>query len=286
MKRLIGWVLSGIIVVLGIAEIGVRTAGFVDFPLYLADSRIGYIPIPNQSGSFMNSNDWAFNELSMGTPEPFNPSPIETDILLIGDSVVFGGNPYKQGDRLGPQLARATGDAVWPISAGSWALQNQLNYLADHPEVVQAVDQIVFLLNGGDFGEPTSWRTDLTHPRSQPLSAVAYLATKYILKPTAQPTPAEMIVPTRDWRGDLVSFAATTTVPITVVIYPDRDGLDDLSAAAELPDLGVDRIISIGDDSRWSKSLYRDAIHPTPEGTGVLATIIAEHLNAPIRPLP
>lgn len=261
-----------------IAEVGVRLAGLTDVPLYSADNHIGYIPAPSQSGSFMDSHDWAFNELSMGTAEPFRPDE-RTDILLIGDSVVLGGNPYRQGDRLGPQLAQATGDTVWPISAGSWALQNELTWLEDHPAVLASVDRIVFVLNGGDFGEPSSWRSELTHPRSRPFSAAAYLASKYVLKPRPPAIAPDMAVRIEDWRKDFAAMAAATDAPIIVLLYPDRAGKDDTSPGRELLALGADRIVDLAADPRWNDTYYRDDIHPSPAGTAVLARIIQEGLG-------
>ncbi|MDP1125438.1 hypothetical protein Q5O12_28365, partial [Klebsiella pneumoniae] len=78
---------------------------------------------------------WQFNSLSMGSG-PFFPSS-DIDTLLIGDSIVLGGNPYRQQDRLGPVLQMDSKHAVWPISAGSWSISNELIYLKDHPDVLK-----------------------------------------------------------------------------------------------------------------------------------------------------
>lgn len=256
-----------------------RLSGLTDFPLYHADSRIGYIPAPSQSGSFMATNDWAFNEFSMGTPRPFAVSEA-TDILLVGDSVVYGGNPYKQQDRLGPQLEAATGATVWPISAGSWGLQNELTWLADHSNVAKSVDHIVFVLNSGDYGLPSSWRSEESHPRYRPTSSLWYLVTKYLLKPVTQDSPADLIVQPRDWRADFAAFAASVDTPITVLLYPSRDPSDDddLALGIELALLGADSVVPVSEDPAWSEAMYRDAIHPTAAGTSELARIIAESI--------
>ena len=101
MKKLIITIvaLAGIIFA---GELVVRYKGMVDFPLYDANSVIGYIPSANQKGSFLNKHTWEFNSLHMGSTD-FLTSPA-TDILLIGDSIVLGGNPLGQSERLGPQL--------------------------------------------------------------------------------------------------------------------------------------------------------------------------------------
>jgi len=83
----------------------VRAFGAVDFALNQADAQISYIPAANQQGSFLNKNRWQFNALHMGAPA-FAPNPAR-DVLLVGDSVVYGGNPYAEPDRLGPRLAAA-----------------------------------------------------------------------------------------------------------------------------------------------------------------------------------
>jgi hypothetical protein len=89
------------------------------------------------------------------------------NVLLFSDSVVYGGNAYRQQERLGPKLqALMQGrGSIWRIAAGSWALRNELAYLRLYPQVLAQVDQVVFVLNSGDFGEASSWSCELTHPR-------------------------------------------------------------------------------------------------------------------------
>ncbi|GGH51939.1 hypothetical protein GVY41_07950 [Frigidibacter albus] len=264
-------------------------AGFIDFPLYDADNRTGYIPAANQSGSFLNSRDYAVNAEHMGTADPFIPGP-GLDILLVGDSIVWGGNPYREPERLAPQLRAATGAQVWPISAGSWSLVNELNYLEDHPEVVAGSDRIVFVLNSGDFSSPSSWRDELYHPRGRPVSALYYYAQKYLLKPQAPPTPAELVVPAEDPFAKLATFLATCSCEADFWLYPTKAELEDSTGAPAVVDMGVDlttragaapeRVHLVQDISGWDPDLYKDTIHPTPAGFGVLAQGIAATLPA------
>lgn len=122
--------LKGTLALLIIGEVGLRIAGVTDFPIYDVDDEIGYVPSPSQSGRFLRSHDWVFNEHSMGTARPWSPDARQ-DVLLIGNSIVMGGNPYRQADKLGPLLARQLGDhfAVWPIAAGGWTNVNESVYL-------------------------------------------------------------------------------------------------------------------------------------------------------------
>src|ERR1035438_8247662 len=103
MKKVAGVrLLALLFLLLAATELAVRLSGVVDFPTYLTDSEIGYLPRPNQSGSFLHINDWVFNDRSMGTAAAWDSSK-RPNLLLIGNSVVMGGNPYAQKDKLGPQ---------------------------------------------------------------------------------------------------------------------------------------------------------------------------------------
>jgi hypothetical protein len=121
--KILGWCAFALLASLAICEIALRMAGTLDFPLFEAGPPYGYIPKHSQSGAFLHKNDWVFNERSMGTSRPFEASGDAVDTLLIGDSIVSGGNPYRQGQRLGPQLEERIGGRVWPISASSWSAE-------------------------------------------------------------------------------------------------------------------------------------------------------------------
>lgn len=278
-------ILMGTVLVLVLIEIGVRASGIVDFPLYYADNRIGYIPKPNQSGKFLRIHDWQFNSLSMGASE-FKPNDTVVDTLLIGDSVVLGGNPYKQADRLGPQLQKIRGGNVWPISAGSWGLRNELIYLNLHPDVVANVDELIFVLNSGDFAEASSWACEETHPRSYPIYATAYIVKKYLYNwSSCGATPAELKVPEGNWKLELKLLLQSQLIKdkkVYFFLYPDKNEFENkilareqlLVHSSELSAAGAMNINYISDDSRWDVRFYRDAIHPTVDGTRMLASII------------
>jgi hypothetical protein len=63
-----------------------------------------------------------------------------------------------------------TGWQVSPISAGSWALQNELTYMRQHPDILQKMDAVLILSNAGDFGEPSSWASGLPTQRNSQIS--------------------------------------------------------------------------------------------------------------------
>lgn len=266
------------------AEFALRLMGVINFPLFDANARIGYIPRPQQIGVFAGRTAWEFNERSMGTWRPFEPG--NNDIVLVGDSIVFGGTKHRSFERLGPQLELATGTMVWPISTPSWALQNELQYLLDNPDVLAAAGRLVIVVNKEDFGNPASWRSDLTHPRSRPRSALVYLIRKafarWIYK-RKLPFKDQYRVPSASYIAMFRDVAAQVRKPIDVVFYAHRADFvaGNYRAAAALDDLAregaVIHLATTADN--WSADFYEDTVHPTPEGLRRLATTIATALG-------
>ncbi len=283
--------LAGLVIALASVELAARLSGATDFPIYQVDATIGYIPAKNQSGRFLNKNQWIFNELSMGAGR-FTPGS-QVDTLLVGDSIVLGGNPISQEHRLGPLLSKKLGAPVWPISAGSWSISNELTYLRLHPEVVEKSDRIVFVLNGGDLvDEASHWRCERYHPRVRPWSSAWYLLDKNLLHlEDCETFKPEMTPPVRSWRkdlGDFLMLPALRGKNVYVVIYPDVNEIKTESVLnafekkmsdqlASFPSL---KIIKVGFDRRWARAAYRDGIHPSEGGNKTLADIIADHIWA------
>ena len=130
------------ILVLGVAvatELGIRLVGMLDFPIYAVDPDLGYRTRPNQSGSFLHRNTWAFNDRGMPIGENWDPRK-RPNLLLIGNSIIMGGNPYPQQDKVGPLVQRELGDgiAVWPAAVGGWTQVNETAYLEHNADVVSA----------------------------------------------------------------------------------------------------------------------------------------------------
>lgn len=277
------------VITLGFCEILIRAVGFADFPLYDADSVIGYIPAPSQSGNFLLNKGWKFNEKSMGG-SPFVTSSA-TDTLILGDSIVFGGNPFREHERLAPRLQQQLGHAVWPVSAGSWSLRNELKYLQLHPDVAQGSDEFIFVTNNGDFDKASSWSCDRNHPRQHPIWATLFVFRKYIFDwDSCDSTPKQLLLSEGDWKLELQQFFMSEQVrekSVKFILYPDRDEVSGKRAIADLELRGIDitlqskysrarvSVYSVFRDSRWTIDQYRDGIHPTIDGTRILAEIIA-----------
>jgi hypothetical protein len=285
-----------------LGEMLMRVFGMIDFPIYHTDDQIGYIPEPGQQGEFLHKNRWVINDRSMGTGR-WEPN-VDRDILLIGDSIVWGGNMLSQAQKLGPLLEkRMLGWRVWPISAGSWSAANEVIYLDRNPDVQIEGDVLVWILNTGDFDVPSKWASDETHPRHHPASALLYLSQKYVLPrffPSTVPGKPVEIVPATEsaFRDKLAQLRAQNpNREMLFLVYPRQDELKPAGEWAEAfyqefltrlhEDLGAEaKVVEVREDERWNANLYRDSIHPSPPGNAVLADIIAGHLNAkPVDPV-
>lgn len=106
--------------------------GFCNAPLYLEDPDFEYVYAPNQN-HFRFRNVVRTNEVSMRS-EPISASDT-TVILLIGDSVINGGNPTDHNELASTILEKKLTEKfkrkirVLNISAGSWGPDNAFAFL-------------------------------------------------------------------------------------------------------------------------------------------------------------
>jgi hypothetical protein len=98
------------------SELYLHYAGYGSFPIYDVDNDIQYIPAANQHGRFLNRYAWFFNNRHMGNISNWSPE-IHPNLLLIGNSIVFGSNTVNPDDKLGPLLER-----IWAgdTPCGQW----------------------------------------------------------------------------------------------------------------------------------------------------------------------
>lgn len=281
--------------VLGItgAEIGLRCMGLIDFPIYDTDPEIGYIPRASQSGKFLNKNSWALNEVNMGTSEKWNPETAE-NLLLVGDSIVWGGNPIDQKDKLAPRLqALVTEAKIWPVSAGSWTVENPQIWMNRHPEVLASVNRIVWIVNSADFAPASKWSNELTHPRKKPESAILYVAKKYLLpkvgltRSSSESLGKEHTIDltiAKQWSEALKKFK-DRNIRIVIVLYPTKAELQNKQQYSEFSMVSKKvlsdsiEFLDLSTETTWKDSYYRDEIHPNVRGYQHLAGLIAKRLK-------
>jgi lysophospholipase L1-like esterase len=282
-----------------IAELLIRQKGVMDFPLYDVDQEIGYIPRPNQNGMYLNRISWRVNGKNM-TAGAWRPDE-KPDLLLIGDSVVWGGEEYRHEEKLGPQLQAQLPDwSVWSVGASSWSISNEIAYLQRNPDVVEAADLILWVLNSGDFGPRALFVTDANTPRSRPWSANLYALRKYVLPAGFKqwvrggvwllfPNPQEPMVDPKDSVARLEKFLqelGANGKKTLILLYPSRTELEQRKGALDEFLQTLRGIQSPGLEvldgrtlEAWGEGNYRDGIHPTVEGNNRLAHSLAKEVN-------
>lgn len=292
--------LKGVLALLITAELGLRIAGVTDFPTYDVDDGIGYVPSPGQSGAFLRTHDWVFNEHSMGTARPWSPDA-RVDVLLIGNSIVMGGNPYRQQDKLGPLIERRLGTnfAIWPIAAGGWTNVNQSVYMQRHPEVRAGADLFVWEFMSGGVSDLSRWRGEYVFPQRKPLLATWYALRRYVLPKVMHfnmdelpPTGESRSAMTQQFEAQLAQLATKTgaSTPGILFIYPAKAEYEMatqhrewLSERPLLTALAAKYKLAVADLSAnpaWNKTMYRDDVHPTEQGNVVIADMLSTAILA------
>jgi hypothetical protein len=286
-----------VVMAFGIAEMGIRASGLTDVPAYRADSEIGYIVKPNQSGRFLNKNAWAFNDKSMPTERAWGPTK-PMNIMVIGNSIVMGGNPFDQKDKLIPQIEKNLGSkySVWPVGIGGWTTVNEMAYLARNPDVVKSTNFFIWEYMPGGLSGLSEWRGDYVFPKERPVWATWYVFRRYVWPRLLSLNMSELPPPARQLEDRyLANFDAQVAAlckstgpkhPGIIFLYPERGDLLMARHSTEwLPERKALEAISakygltlvdVAQNSAWTESLYRDHVHPSVLGNVVLAKIISD----------
>jgi hypothetical protein len=284
-------------------ELLLRALGAIDLPLYVLDDAVRYQYRPAQTGVFLNRNHWAVNERSMPTSRAWRPGVVP-DVLLIGNSIVAGGNPYDQSEKLAPLMERAASTrlAVWPVATGGWSTVNELAYLETHPDVVASADFFVWSHVEGGLGGAAPWLGDRLFPHRPPRSALVFVFQRYaaprlglagadglggeaVYAPSA-PDPAAYARHLERFERTVAALARASgrRTPGVLLLYPTleqlsaaRRGVEWLPERTDLERVAAAHGVWIVDLTRfpeWTDRLYKDGIHPTANGNAVLARIL------------
>jgi hypothetical protein len=164
--------------------------GLGDPPLYKADRTMEYLLQPSKT-YFRFHDRFAVNRYSMRADDfpPQKSSPAELRVLVIGDSIIYGGVRIDQEDidteilkrDLERQLGRPL--VVGNASAKSWGPPNELAYLERFGTLDS--DIVVLELSSHDYADsPTFFPVvgiAAEYPGTKPRSALADLFKTYIL---------------------------------------------------------------------------------------------------------
>lgn len=298
------WFKFGLIAIalIGITvEIALHALGAVDFPIYDIDDKIGYVPKADQQGHFLNKNDWVLNNRALGTVHQWPTDSLnKNNVMLVGDSVVWGGNPLKQKDKLGDQLEKRLGSnfAVWPASAGGWSAANEIEMINHNLDIYQQSSSVVWFINSGDFSPLAESAGPLIHPNKTIICATCFYVQKYMLPKLGiqigmenPPIDTSAHFDPKVWKSfsDIVSLRLKNNKSIVFVIYPNtnellkRDWLGYEKLLEQMNSICSTKnieCIDLSKEQKWNESFYRDGIHPSVEGNQVLAEIISLKFNS------
>lgn len=283
-----------VIVIVVLVEILLRIKGVLDFPVYKIESNGHYTLASNQSGSFLQKNQWFVNSSGF-----INKKELDTSkpyIILIGDSVVYGGNPVNYYDRIGEKLENKIKKNVYIGALGGWSLQNEIQFINKNIDTIKSADKLIIQFDSGDLsGLATAESGSITHPVEKPKSAIIYCIKKYIYPKLFSQSEQSELPPIPDnsesngtWDNDLLNISKNVKGKILFVLYPDSKALENKKLwdlqTKEIKDfikLHEDKfeILDLTEFHEWNSKLYRDGVHPNIQGNIVVADIIAQKIT-------
>lgn len=244
LKRVSMWGVCLLVGGLLAGELGARyVAGLGDPPLYVLDSEIEYLLVPNQKCRRFG-HDYIVNKWSMRAGEISEhrvAGSSDYRVMVIGDSIVNGGAKIDQGELATTMLARVSlakecgpheRMVVGNMSAGSWGPPNELAYVKRFG--LFDADLLVIVLNSDDYDDvPGLEYIGSAWPRSKPTFALQELMGVYgwkaackVLGRPAEPLPPvhgatheEDVEQCRAAFVELVGLARSKGARVAVVQY-------------------------------------------------------------------
>lgn len=293
------WLSAGVVLAamwLTAAELALRASGYASPLLFAADADYEYYPAPNQDTHRLDVRIRT-NRFGMRSPD-FDPATeTRQRVLVLGDSVIHGGNWTDQ-DALA--TSRLTDDTrlMLNISAGSWGPGNMLAYLQRHGSY--AAERAILVLSSHDWLDDRSFAPphEYATPTRSPRLALARLVDQYVLQGPAR-EDARTQQPGRegDARRSLAALLDMLGHERACIVMhwtahelangadPEMRQILDLAAQRSVPVISADVFyrpaFQAGDD------IYRDDIHPNDAGQQLLAEAMRACLvDAPVRPAP
>jgi len=287
-----------------ISEVGLRAImGLGDPPLYVADPEIGYLLAPQQKLRRQGSQ-YETNQYSMRS-QPLQ-AEAKNRILLVGDSVVNGSWWTDQTQTLSSLLTNEiesknnNSAEVLNIAANSWSTRNQLAYLQRFGLFDAAT--LVLVINTDDLfaTEPTSVGIGTpSYPTQKPALALIEYYQLFIAPPPKIPELEALKQATSENDRlsqnlaaikEIKAIANASDTEFVLVLTPllrefeagsteselaARNSLQELVAAENINYIDI---LSEWADFPQPEFLYRDRIHPTPQGNIKIIEAITEGL--------
>lgn len=307
-RRALKWFVATVIVLLVIVEIVARVGfGVCDPPLLLQDPQMEYLFAPSQHCRQFG-HEISFNSYSMRAPEfsRHKSSPDEFRVMVIGDSIVYGGTKVDQNevatsrlrDALSKKLNRPV--VVGNMAAGSWGPDNMLAYVRRFG--LFDADVVVVVLSSHDYADRmtfSGFQNDPDFPVRKPRLALWQIATRYLPRflairrevshvapPNGATTaPAEDVRVCMDALRDLIDEAHRSGASRVILAQhwelPEVEGVmmpgHEVILHTARVHGGVE-IVQLGPAFKAAIDAgghpYRDYAHPSAEGQAVIARVL------------
>ncbi len=312
-RWLIALVVAGLFALLTI-EVTLRVRYGLGNPVvYTPHPTIEYVLEPNQSGHRLG-NRYLVNRYGMRSDDfpPTKTDEDETRVLVLGDSVLFGGSQTNQFD-LPTEVARRALSAetegpvvVGNAAVGSWGPPNQLAYLEEHGPL--DADVVVLVLSSHDARDSPDFipvgRWPVERPSRKPLLALTEAWARMVAprfdgwigagddRPAGVPEQAwdpEVAMAALD---EIALWCADRDLPLSVVLFQNRaelNGHDDpgfaMLKAWHTEQRAAGRVVGPPFETAEAfralhGSGFRDDWHPDVEGSHIIGEQIAEATRA------
>jgi hypothetical protein len=268
--------------------------------LSVAHPRIEYLFAPNQDNvRFFNRiqiNEEGMRSSSFRTPKPAD----ELRILVLGDSVINGGNGTDQKRLATELLEQYLGDSlprpveVLNISAGSWGPPNLLAYLEERGTF--DADIALLVLSTHDHADAPTFQplNPNTHPQEQRLLSTWEALNRYGPALLSRITPKKPS-PAAEYReadrnqslnalGQIFVLLKEAGVSSTMILHATQSELTQGSYEPEstyLRDVATRHEVPLAEDlAIFQKAMMNgepplgDSIHPTVSGQKLMARIM------------
>lgn len=302
------WIPISILAVFVGLEVILRVAFGLGNPVLVqADSFTGYRFKPNQN-LFRLGKKVQYNQYSQRSePITLTKSPQELRILMIGDSVLNGGNPTDQSQTITELFETELFASGYPAevlnaSAGSWGIGNALGYLREFGTF--NADAVILQIGTHDLTQPTSTSVVVghhpafsTHP---PLLATQDAWNRYIsplvvgklgynlpnsdfASSPISLTPDRQFKQNMECLKEIITLIRGKKIPVFVLFTPNRD---DLIPKTNVPKYKSEffrllqslQVPVVDTQTNWSTlppatvaTYFRDDVHLTIQGHQAIA---------------
>ena len=278
------------------SEIGLRLAGAGSYPLYDIDDEIKYIPSANQHGTYFNRYAWHFNDRHMASSSNWSAEK-HPNLVLVGNSIVLGGNRSKHDEKLGALLEKELAGRyiVWPVAASGWSNINEMAYLDRNVDVLRNADAVIIEFMEGGLSLTGTWPGYDVFPDERPWLLTAHILREIWLSHLAQETFRDFgVLPEIGMpdKRELERFKTLVTNivkerKLVIFLYPTVTNLRNksqwqrpIAPVVEICRVTAAKCVDIAQVPAWNESAYFiDGVHQTAEGTKILASILARAVN-------